>query len=506
MSRKRKILAADLFCGAGGTSTGLLQAAELLGRKVELTAVNHWERAVETHAANHPRANHICQDLTRVRPAEVVPGGRLDLLVASPECTHHSTARGGKPKNDQSRASAWIVLEWVNALRVDRVLIENVPEFVSWGPIGADGRALKSQRGKTFVAFIDALKSSGYRVEWKVLNSANYGAAQCRRRLFIQAARGRLPIRWPSPTNDRDPSPGLFGQLPKWRAAREVIDWSLVGGSIFTRKRPLSENTLARIEAGLRKFCGGVAEPFIVAMNYMRERGHDWRRVQSVDKPLQTVTATGNRFGLVQPFLVPANYGERNGQSPRTHDVNEPLPTIVGGGSHAIVEPFLLHTTHHGADRINSIGGPLPTVTGANRGEQALVQPFILPHRQFEQMDVDSIDSPLRTITATNGQMNALVEPFITPFYGTSLAASIREPMPTVTCKDRFGLVEPRSGQVGIDIGFRMLQPHELKAGMGFPSDYKITGNRSEQVRQIGNAVEVNQARELCAAALKESR
>jgi len=211
----KKFLVADLFCGAGGTFTGIVQAADAAGKKVHVTAVNHWERAVETHAANHPSAAHFCQDLTRLKPGEAVPGGRLDLLVASPECTHHSNARGGKPKNDQSRASAWVVLEWVNALRIDRVMIENVPEFTSWGPLGANGSPLKSRKGETFHSFIKALESSGYTVSYKILNSADYGAATSRRRLFIQAAKGRRPIVWPNPSHMRMPGPSLFGTLPK---------------------------------------------------------------------------------------------------------------------------------------------------------------------------------------------------------------------------------------------------------------------------------------------------
>lgn len=560
----KRIKVADLFCGCGGTSTGVSQFAESVGRKLDLVAVNHWDRAVETHAANHPAANHFCQDLTRLKPGEAVPGGKLDLLVASPECTHHSNARGGKPKNDQSRASAWVVLEWVNALLVDRVLIENVPEFVSWGPIGADGKALVSKRGETFAAFTNALKASGYRVEYRVLNAADYGAATSRRRLFIQAVKGRRKIVWPSPSHAKDQRATLFGVLPKWRAAREIIDWTLLGDSVFTRKRPLSPNTMARIEAGLRKFGGTAAEPFIVAMNYLKERGNDGRAVHGLDEPLPTITSQGNRFA----FIVPTNYGERNGQSPRTHSTDSPLPTVVAGGQvHGLVEGCMVQLTHGGREL--DVGEPLPTITTAKRGEIGVVQPFILPHRQFEQMDVDDPDRPLRTVTAQNGGCNALVqpmivsaggprvdarpvsepmntvltrdhmalvepflasfngkpeedrrrhdlsnplptqhcsnrfglvEPFITPYYGTSGPASTKEPLPTVTTNDRFGLVEPDA--VRLDIRFRMLQPHELKAAMGFPADYKITGNRGEQVKQIGNAVEVHQARALAMASL----
>jgi site-specific DNA-cytosine methylase len=449
-------------------------------------------------------------------------------------CTHHSNARGGKPKNDQSRASAWVVLEWVNALQVDRVLIENVPEFVSWGPLGVDGKPLAKKRGETFKAFTNALKASGYQVEYRVLNAADYGAATSRRRLFIQAVKGRRKIIWPTPTHAKDQRANLFGNLPRWRAAREIIDWTLLGESIFTRKRPLSPNTMKRIEAGLRKFGGPNAEPFIVAMNYLKERGNDGRAVHGLDEPLPTITSQGNRFA----FIIPTNYGERNGQTPRYHSAESPLPTVVAGGqTHALVEGCMVQLTHGGREL--DIGEPLPTITTAKRGEIGVVQPFLADMRGTGSDQIPatarSLNEPHPTVTAGglhtalvepfltsfNGKPEedrrkhvldnplptqhcsnrfGLVEPFITPYYGTSGPQEVSEPLATVTTKDRFGLVEP--DHVALDIRFRMLQPHELKAAMGFPRDYKITGNRGEQVKQIGNAVEVNQARALAGAAL----
>lgn len=529
MKRRRPYEVVDLFCGAGGTSTGVSLACEDAGRPLNLSAVNHWERAVETHAANHPRATHYCQDLARLKPSTVVPKGRLDLLVASPECTHHSNARGGKPTNDQSRASAWIVCEWINALRIDRLLIENVPEFVSWGPIGEDGKPLRSKRGHIFYAFIDSIRKSGYAVDWRILNAADYGATTSRRRLFIQAARGRRVIVWPSPTHARCPQPGLFGGLPKWRAAREIIDWSLPGSSIFTRKRPLSPNTMARIEAGLRKFGGKNAEPFLVAMNYLKERGNDNRAVLSLDDPLPTITSQGNRFafilpqfsgsepravdrplgcitttsrgvGLVEPFLA-----DMRGTSDRAleltgRSLDEPHPTITAGGSHtALVEPFTVETNHGGGceRRVGSVEEPLGTVT--TRRGTALVEPFCIS-AGGPRVNAQPVSQPLNTVI-TRDHM-ALVDPFVVPYYGTGVPDSVDEPLATVNTRDRFGLVEPAgtAERIAIDIRFRMLQPDELKHAMGFPSWYKITGRRDEQVKQIGNAVEVYQAKALAAA------
>lgn len=521
----KRIVAADLFCGAGGTSTGLARACDRLGVGLDLTAVNHWPIAVETHAANHPAARHLCNDLDEVNPRKAI-GRRLDLLMASPECTHHSIARGGTPVNDQSRSTAWHVVRWAEALRPKAILVENVREFAQWGPIGTNGRPVKRLRGETFRAWINAIASLGYTVGYQILNAADYGDPTTRQRLFVLAILKSRQLPWPKQTHSRDGNNGLFGQLHRWRTAREIIDWSIPGKSIFNRKRPLSENTMRRIEAGIKKF--GWPEPFLVLLRGTKAEQLRYT-ARSVDTPMPVVTAASEHIGLAQPFIVPSNFGERPGQRPRTHSIDDPHPTVVAGGvghgvvepfvmrasntsshrdgrntsidepvgtihanggSFGVVEPFVMHITHVGGDRCKSTDEPLPTVTGAHRGELA----FILPHRQFEQMDTDSIDRPLRTVTAQNGGCNGLVEPFLVPYYGTAEGAdSIHEPTRAVTTKDRLGIVEPAN----IDIRFRMLQPHELAAAQGFPKGYKFAGNRSEQVKQIGNAVPVNIAEAL---------
>ena len=303
----RSLKAVDLFCGAGGTSTGLIRACEALGYGVDLLAVNHWSVAIDTHARNHPGVRHVCANVDAVDPRRAVPGGRLDLLVASPECTHHSNARGGRPVSDQQRASAWHVLRWAEALHVDHVLIENVPEFQTWGPIGANGRPLKSKRGETYRAFLGALGSLGYRVEARVLNAADYGDPTTRRRLFIMARRGnRRPV-WPAPTHSRD-GKDLFGMQPRWRPARDIIDWSIAGRSIFQRKKALAAATLRRIEAGLRRFGGPALEPFLVVL-----RNHSVGR--SLDDPAPTVTTSGAHLALCQPFVLPQQSGAGSGDT-----------------------------------------------------------------------------------------------------------------------------------------------------------------------------------------------
>lgn len=556
----RTIRAVDLFCGAGGTSTGLAEACEAAGVRLDLTAINHWDRAIETHTANHPGAAHYCANLDAVDPRQVCPSGRLNLLIASPECTHHSVARGGRPMNDQSRSSAFLVLRWLDALYVEHLLLENVPEFMGWGPLGANGRPLKSKRGELFRQFVRSLEALGYRVEWRILNAADYGDPTTRRRLFLLASRGNRRLEWPAPTHSRDGRRTLFGPMKRWRPARDIIDWSIQGQSIFRRKRPLRPATLRRIEAGLRKFCGENAEPFLVVLR-------NNQAAQSLDEPVPTLTTSGANVALAEPFVI----GQQSGSAPRStgepvptvatkgaiglvqpfligtggpsgsatpRSVEKPLNTIVKENRYGLVEPFMVQITHSGGDethRQKSLDDPLPTVTCAPRGELALVQPFIVP--QFSGHPPRDIEKPLGTVTTTSRGVG-LVQPFIVPFFGERegqepRAHSVDDPAPTVTShgagglvepmlvqyngtadarsvdqpvgalstKDRYALVQPDALQV--DILFRMLQPHELAAAMGFPTDYHFTGNRSDQVKQIGNAVPVKTARALCTALLR---
>ncbi|MDD5303092.1 MAG: DNA cytosine methyltransferase [Elusimicrobia bacterium] len=452
---------ADLFCGAGGETTGIMQALGEIGGRFDVAAVNHWDIAIETHRRNHPASRAYCMSLEQLNPLEVF-GARdqLDLLWASPECTHHSNARGGRPCSDQSRASAWLILKWLSELYVRRVILENVPEFLTWGPLGSDGRPLKSKKGESFRAFVSALQSLGYKVDWRLLCAADYGDPTTRTRFFLQAVRGRGRISWPEPTHAE--TPGLFGRAP-WRPAREVIDWSLRGDSIFNRARPLAPATMRRIEAGIRRYWGDWAEPFLV--QFHGGAGAE-RRTQDCKGPIGTLDCS-NRYGLVQPFMVPF-YGERRGQDPRTHGVDEPVPTIPASGG----------------------------------GKFGLIEPFILPPLGFYARDGKanrprSLDEPVQTITTRGG--GSLVEPFLVEYYGQSGAASVRVPLSTVTTKDHFALVE---GRAGLDITFRMLQPHELAAAQGFPDGYDFAGKKGDKVKQIGNAVPVGLARALALEAL----
>lgn len=438
----KNITAVDLFCGAGGTSTGLMDAAKTLGVRVDLTAVNHWPTAIKTHMANHPEARHLCENIDHVNPRQLFPSGRIHLLTASPECTHHSNARGGTPCSDQSRASAWRIIDWANAIYIDNILVENVPEFQSWGPLGVSGRPMKSMKGQTFQAFKIALQSLGYRVEHRVLNAADYGDPTCRNRFFLIARRGNKKIRWPEPSHTETGGENLFGNSRPWVPAREIIDWSIPGQSIFNRKKPLAEKTLARIEYGLRKFGGA---DFLVKF-FGTGKG------VSLEKPLDTITANGQHHGLCQPFVTIIK-----GMS-KTRGIDKPLPTLTTKQHMYLCEPFLIdrNYTHSGESRVRDLNRPAPTLT--TRPGQALVEPVI-------------------------------DQSFLIKYFGTGSAKSLDEPLDTVTTKDRFGLVELFRSHPDLDIRLRMLQPNELALAMSFPRSYKFAGKKGDVVKQIGNAV-----------------
>lgn len=474
----KAIKVADLFCGAGGASVGLRRAAGGLGLKVDLLAVNHWSTAIQTHSLNHQDVRHLCESVERINPRDVIPGGRLQLLIAAPECTNHSRARGGRPVNDQSRATAWHILKWAQELYIDNILIENVEEFREWGPLGANGKPLKSGKGNTYRAFLESLRSLGYRVEDRVLTAADYGDPTTRRRLFIMARRGNRPIAWPEPTHSRTGAATLFGKTERWRPARDVIDWTLPSRSIFGRKKPLSPKTMARIVAGLERFGGKALQPFIVQLRGTADE-QIATSARSLDDPLSTVTASGAHHALCEPFVLVNNAHNR------PKGLDEPIPTVTGGNRHYLCEPFILQQQSGGAPR--SVEQPLPTI--ATDGAQALVEPFLVAfhgERRGQTARVKSVDEPLPTQTTEN--CFAVVQPFLAAYYGTKNVSPISAPMPTVTTKDRFALVLPMVDGRLLDIRLRMLQPRELARAMSFDDGYQFSGKKGDQVKQIGNA------------------
>jgi DNA (cytosine-5)-methyltransferase 1 len=330
---------------------------------------------------------------------------------------------------------------------LDCIMLENVEEFQEWGPLGPDERPCPVRKGQTFDRWVAAMRRLGGRVDWKELVAADYGEATTRKRLFVVVRFDGRPIVWPEPTHARDPGASLYTMhLPKWRAAAECIDWSLPCPSIFERARPLAENTMARVAAGVKRFVVDAAEPFIVGIdNKSSGAGAVW----GIGEPLRTITAE-NRFALVAPSLVQVGYGERVGQAPRALDISKPLGTVVGTGKHALVAAFL-------AKHYTGVVG-------------------------------QGLEVPLGTITSVDH--HSLVCAFLTKYYGTGTGQGLVEPMATITSKDRMGLVTVGLERFRIvDIGLRMLQPHELAAAQGFPASYKLVGTKSAQVARIGNSV-----------------
>lgn len=460
----------DLFAGGGGASEGIEQA---LGVCVD-EAVNHDPAAIAMHLANHPSTRHHVEDVFKVNPMEVADGRPVGLLWASPDCTHFSKAKGGKPVKREIRSLAWVVIHWAQLVRPRIIVLENVPEFRTWGPLDENNRPDKRKAGMTFRLWCNQLRGLGYQVQFKELSAADYGAPTIRTRLFMIARCDGEPIVWPEPSHG--PTGNLFGLKP-YRTAAECIDWSLPCPSIFDRKKPLAEATLRRIAKGIRKFVIEAGDPFIVTCNHGGQefRGCDLRQ------PMKTVTAARDAHGLVMPFLS-KYYGGVVGTS-----VQKPAPTVTAIDHSAIVAPFL--TKYHGAKaaetRGQTVNEPLRTMDTQNRF--GLAVPFL---SKFYGTNVGSdIQNPMPTITAT-GQHIAEVRAFLVKYYGCGIGQNCKTPVHTVTVKDRMGLVAVSGVDYQIvDIGLRMLQPRELARAQGFADSYVLTGNKTDQVAKLGNSV-----------------
>lgn len=495
-------LVVDLFAGGGGASTGIEQA---IGRPVDV-AVNHDPEAVALHQANHPQTLHLVSDVFEVDPVEVTEGRPVSLLWASPDCTFHSKARGGKPFRDRKgankrRALAGVVVRWARAVRPRMISLENVEEFQDWGPLDSSGKPCPKRRGDSFRRWVAQLRNAGYVVEWRELRGCDYGAPTIRKRLYLIARCDGLPIIWPEPTHGApDSLPVRRRKLKACRTAAECIDWSLPCPSIFERKRPLAEATCRRIAAGIMRYVVNAPDPFIVPITHTKAGD----RAHSINEPMRTITtAKGGEFTLVAPTLIQTGYGEREGQAPRAPGLDKPLGTVVAGGQkHALVAAFLAkhYTGVVGSDLRDSIG----TVTAVDH--HSLVTSHIAKLRGTNIGHAS--DEPLHTISA-GGTHHAEVRAFLAAYYGSDRdGQAMRDPMRTVPTHDRFGLVTVEGRQYEItDIGLRMLQPRELYRAQGFPDEYIIDRGpagkplpKTAQVRMVGNSVCPPVARAIVAA------
>jgi len=440
-------LLVDLFAGGGGASLGIERAT---GRPVDL-AVNHWREALAVHEANHPRTRHLHCDVWEVDPLEATGGRPVRLLWASPDCTYHSKARGGKPHRsrrfaERRRALATVVIRWARAVRPRVIAIENVEEFVHWGPLDARGRPCRQRRGRYFRRWVRQLEAAGYSVDWCLLSACDYGAPTTRRRLFVVARRDGAQVRWPEPTH----GPGLA----PYRTAAEIIDWSLPCPSIFDRRRPLAEATLMRIAKGIQRYVIGDPRPFIVRPGHASPRagtGYTMRG-QRLDQPLSTVTSLCD-YALVVPMLS-KYHGGCDRSSTRSHRIDEPVRTVDTQPRFALCCAFLAR--HWGGMVGKRLDSPYPTVT--SRGSQDELCAAMLARAPAE---------PRPELRA-----------FIMRYYGSGgQLSSCRAPLPTATSKARMGLVvvtiDGEPWQI-VDIGMRMLTPRELARAQGFPDDYQL--------------------------------
>jgi len=458
LERKKmtKPIVIDLFAGAGGESSGIMQAFNEAGMDVELHAVNHWELALETHGLNHPEAYHYCEDVFKGTAKKHIRDKRIALLWASPECTHFSSARGGGPCNPQSRAGMNSVLEWCRDLTIDRVILENVKEILSYGELDDDGVPVLERKGKLFEEWWRNMESLGYALDKRILCAADYGAPTSRERLFIQAVRKQSgkTIMWPEPTHSRQ----------NWVPAASVIDWSDLGVMLQDRKKPLCENTLRRIEHGIRKYWGELAEPYICIL-----RGQSTTR--GIHEPLPTLT-TGQHLGLVVPV---DNKSNRGGCLP----VSMPVSTITTKQRHGVLQALVMGK-HSNSKALPAGMSPLPTLS-TESGPQ-MISPLIMgQHSGSRAHPADNSTVP----TITTVPRVQIVNPLIMSYYGAGSCVDVESPVPTVTTKQRFGLVVP--GQLALS--YRMLSAAELAAATGFSKEYRFAGNKTETVKQIGNAV-----------------
>lgn len=494
-------LVVDLFAGGGGASTGIEAA---IGRHVDI-AVNHDPEAVSLHQVNHPQTEHHVSNVWEVDPRVVCAGRPIGLLWASPDCTFHSKARGGKPHRDRNKARrrrglASVVVKWVRLLKPTgqhpRVIhLENVEEFQHWGPLLADGTPCPERRGSSFGRWVAQLRNLGYQVEWRELRACDYGAPTIRKRLFLVARRDGMPIVWPEPTHAAKPGKGS-GMKP-WRTAADCIDWTLPCPSIFERERPLAEATLRRVARGVMRYVVKAAKPFLVHIAHGDGKPGGVQRwgsgTHDIDKPVPTVTTKAEHM-LAVPTLVQTGYGERPGQAPRVPGIDKPLGTVVGGQKHALVAAFLAKlyggVTGHGVEQ------PLGTVTTSDH-HSAVAYTLVGVGGRTGQGQATSYgaDRPMRTVTAKAD--TAVVAAFLTAYYGSDQDTPLDDPMHTVTTKPRFALVMVDGVPHAIaDIGMRMLQPRELYTAQGFPVSYVIDRgadgrllSKAAQVRMCGNSV-----------------
>ncbi len=519
----------DNFAGGGGASTGIELAT---GRVVDI-AINHDPDAILMHRTNHPHTMHYRASVWDVDPVEVCRGRPVGLAWFSPDCKHFSKAKGGKPVDKNIRGLAWIVLRWAGLVRPRVIILENVEEFQTWGPVRR-GRPVKSKTGQTFRQWLGQLEALGYTVEWRELVAADYGAPTTRKRFFLIARSDGRPIVWPEPTHASADSPeAREGTKKPWRSAAEIIDWNLPTPSIFATKeeirerygvaavRPLARNTMRRVARGVDKFVIRSASPFLVIVNHAGEF-----RGQGLAEPLQTITAK-HGYGVASPAMI--QYHTEQTERVRGQGVTDPIMTIDASNRYGLAATTL--TKYYSGDHNQDAAAPLHTITTRDR-EGITVANL---SKFYGGVVGAAASDPLPTVTAVDH--NALQTAHMVKMKGTNLGGQAQDPLQTITAGGgHHGVVTTRIVKAGLgvdlqnwpkiratlnefcdyhledtevilfsiggawyfmaDIGLRMLTPRELYRANGFPDDYKIdrdyTGReygKTKQVARCGNAV-----------------
>ncbi len=559
------LLYIDLFCGAGGTSSGV-EYARVDGKKCAevIACVNHDKNAILSHQANHPHTLHFTEDIRTLELSPMVehlqkmkrkhPMAKV-VLWASLECTNFSKAKGGQPRDADSRTLAEHLFRYIEAIDPDYIQIENVEEFMCWGALDENGKPVSKDQGSDYMRWVKNVCNYGYDFDWRILNAADFGAYTSRKRFFGQFARKGLPIAFPIQTFAKNGDDGgMFKMYSKWRSVRDVLDLDDDGTSIFTKKKPLCEKTLERIYAGLVKFVAGGKkqhEAWILKYNSMNKDNH--HNAPSLDEPCPTV-ACQNRLGLVKCQFLSKQFSgdpdsknisvdgpsgavttkdhhamvttqflsEYYGGADHNHSVDVPATALTTRSRHAFV------TAYYGNGFNSSIDEPSPTVTTKDR--ISLVSTKFVANEYSGGGQISDINDPCPAVLTTPKQKIVSAQYLMNPYSFKSDGGSIDNPCFTLIARmDKMPpyLITTKEGVVGIaiyetdspwtrkvkefmaaygivDICMRMLKIDELKRIMGFPTDYVLVGTQAEQKKYIGNAVEVNMSRVLCEALCKK--
>lgn len=540
-------LIVDLFCGAGGTTTGFAKA-RINGSSIAkvIACVNHDPKAIKSHWLNHPDVKHFEEDIRTLNLTQLIahvnwwkdryPDAYI-ILWASLECTNFSKAKGGLPRDADSRTLADYLHRYVEALNPDYIQIENVVEFMSWGPLDSKGKPLSRKNGSDYLRWCNEMKAHGYYDQWKELNSANFGAYTSRNRLFGCFAKHGLPIVWPEATHAKNPQSGnMFSEtLKKWKAVKDVLDFTDEGESIFNRTKELSDKTLERIYAGLIKYVANGDKSFISKYYSGKPSG----KVISTGGPAGTI-CTVDTQSLVQAEFLMQTYAA-NSKGHNTFSTDKPSRTITTRDSTALVKADFLSAYYSSGDNCTSVNAPCPTVRTKDTFQ--LVSPEFFIDKHYGHAQNQSIEQPAGTILPTDKHRLVEAVPFIMPTQYNNQTKSIEDPCPTLTASRRHHyiinpswggnpgsidqpccvivarqdkaplyFVQVETGSVAlaiydtdseimikikqfmavfglVDIKMRMLRVSELKRIQGFPEDYHLFGNQSDQKKFIGNSV-----------------